>query len=167
MTPPELPEPVTVLPQAMAPPPSHAVAATETTPLLDRKSLTTPGLDTHTHATIKNHARTKLALAISYASVSGILSGMCLLFAKSGVELLMLTIRGDNQFWRWEAWMLVVGLVAFALLQLWYLQKSLVFADPTIVCPCKSTYAEFDDHFTDRRCQWPSASITSHQLLMA
>jgi len=61
---------------------------------------------------------------------------MCLLFAKSGVELLLLTLRGKNQFWRWEAWCLVLGLVAFALLQLWYLHKGLILADPTIVCPC-------------------------------
>jgi len=61
--------------------------------------------------------RTRLLLAVSYASASGILSGMCLLFAKSGVELLILTAKGDNQFWRWEAWALVGGLVGFALLQ--------------------------------------------------
>jgi hypothetical protein len=61
---------------------------------------------------------------------------MCLLFAKSGVELLVLTLRGQNQFWRWQAWMLVLGLVVFALLQLWYLHRALVLADPTLVCPC-------------------------------
>ena len=63
---------------------------------------------------------------------------MCLLFAKSGVELLLLTVNGHNQFWRWESWMLLVALVAFALLQLWYLHKGLTLADPTLVCPCKS-----------------------------
>ena len=60
---------------------------------------------------------------------------MCLLFAKSGVELLLLTLGGSNQFWRWQAWVLLLGLVAFALLQLWYLHKALILADPTIVCP--------------------------------
>jgi len=82
-------------------------------------------------------SRTRLLVAISYASFSGILSGMCLLFAKSGIELLLLTINGDNQFWRWQAWLLVLGLIVFALLQLWYLHKALILADPTIVCPCK------------------------------
>ncbi|KAG5221907.1 cyclin-dependent protein kinase [Salix suchowensis] len=80
--------------------------------------------------------RTRLLLAISYASFSGILSGMCLIFAKSGVELLVLSLRGHFQFWRWESWVLVLGLVVFALLQLWYLHKALVLADPTLVCPC-------------------------------
>jgi hypothetical protein len=81
--------------------------------------------------------RTRVLLAISYASFSGILSGMCLLFAKSGVELLLLTLSGKNQFWRWESWGLVLGLVIFALLQLWYLHKALILANPTLVCPCE------------------------------
>lgn len=94
----------------------------------------------------------KTFLAGSYASASGIMSGMSLLFAKSGVELLILTAQGDNQFWRWEAWALVAGLLAFAFLQvcdhlcvsflnltknykLWYLHKSLILANPILVCP--------------------------------
>ncbi|KAF9512633.1 hypothetical protein BS47DRAFT_1297464 [Hydnum rufescens UP504] len=80
-------------------------------------------------------SRTPTLLAISYASMSGLLSGMCLLFAKSGVELLVLTVAGHNQFGHWQSWALVVGLVAFALLQLWYLHKSLILEDPTLVCP--------------------------------
>ncbi|EJD47744.1 hypothetical protein AURDEDRAFT_183890 [Auricularia subglabra TFB-10046 SS5] len=79
--------------------------------------------------------RKRTWIAISYASMSGILSGMCIIFAKAGVELLLLTIGGKNQFWRWESWVLVVGLVVVALLQLWYLHKSLILADPTLVCP--------------------------------
>jgi len=49
--------------------------------------------------------------------------------------LLLLTISGDNQFWRWQAWLLLLGLGAFALLQLWYLHKALILANPTLVCP--------------------------------
>jgi len=60
---------------------------------------------------------------------------MCIIFAKSGVELLLLSIGGKNQFWRWESWVLLIGLLVFALLQLWYLQKALVYADPILVCP--------------------------------
>ncbi len=115
---------------------------TERTPLLDRKSPQSPSLNLSKrdpdHRSIN---RTRLILAISYASFSGIISGMCLLFAKSGVELLLLTLRGDNQFWRWQAWVLVLGLVAFALLQLWYLHKALVLASPTLVCPCERGFS--------------------------
>lgn len=87
---------------------------------------------------LRSTNKTRVLLAISYASFSGIISGMCLIFAKSGVELLLLTIGGDNQFWRWESWLLVVALIIFALLQLWYLHKALILANPTLVCPCQS-----------------------------
>jgi len=60
---------------------------------------------------------------------------MCLIFAKSGVELLLLTFGGKNQFRRWESWVLLSGLVVFALLQMWYLHKALILANPTLVCP--------------------------------
>ena len=71
-------------------------------------------------------SRIPLILVISYASASGTLSGMCLLFAKSGVELLLLTVGGENQVWRWQAWLFIIGLCAFALLQMWYLHKALI-----------------------------------------
>jgi hypothetical protein len=120
---------------------ANAGTSTERTPLLDRKH-TQPSPSPSFHKPLqdsetKSINRTRLLLAISYASFSGIISGMCLLFAKSGVELLLLTLRGQNQFWRWQAWVLVLGLVVFALLQLWYLHKALVLADPTLVCPCE------------------------------
>ena len=41
--------------------------------------------------------RTKLILGIAYGSISGTLSGLCLLFAKTGIELLILTVLGRNQ----------------------------------------------------------------------
>jgi len=99
---------------ALPPPTNLAAAATERTPLLDSKPPNPVAFPTQRSPAI---IRTRLILAVSYASVSGILSGMCLLFAKSGVELLILTAKGDNQFWRWEAWALIGGLIVFALLQ--------------------------------------------------
>lgn len=135
---------------APAPPPAHPAAdsthaqdegdnhnATERTPLLfDRKATTSPTDGACLTPDAKSLNRTRILLAISYASFSGILSGMCLIFAKSGVELLLLTLGGKNQFRRWETWVLLLGLVVFALLQLWYLHKALILADPTLVCPC-------------------------------
>jgi hypothetical protein len=110
---------------------SPTAGNTETTPLLSSHK----NAENQTALTPKLISRTRTLLAISYSSISGIISGMCLLFAKSGIELLLLTINGQNQFWRWESWMLLLGLGAFALLQLWYLHKSLILADPTLVCP--------------------------------
>ncbi|KAG6890405.1 hypothetical protein C0995_008759 [Termitomyces sp. Mi166 len=116
---------------------ADAGISTERTPLL-KPSIVSPASSLYgkrNDPDMRAINRTRLLLAISYSSFSGIISGMCLLFAKSGVELLLLTLRGQNQFWRWQAWVLVLGLVVFALLQLWYLHKALILADPTLVCP--------------------------------
>lgn len=125
-------------PSALTTGPTEAgLTATEATPLLDRKLANTSPSPSRGAYNSPGVVRTRIMLSISYASFSGIISGMCLLFAKSGVELLLLTVRGDNQFWRWQAWVLVLALVVFALLQLWYMHKALILADPTIVCPCE------------------------------
>ncbi|KAG6898102.1 hypothetical protein C0992_005429 [Termitomyces sp. T32_za158] len=116
------------------PPPSpitDANISTERTPLLD-PSKHSPASSLYHDPDPRSINRTRILLAISYSSFSGIISGMCLLFAKSGVELLLLTLQGQNQFWRWQSWILVLGLVVFALLQLWYLHKALILADPTL-----------------------------------
>ena len=124
---------------------SHAVdpsTITERTPLIDRKPQSrskspAPSSLYDFRSLSPSAARMPILLAGSYASFSGIIAGMCLIFAKSGVELLMLTIAGDNQFWRWQTWVLLLVLGICALLQLWYMHKGLVLADPTLVCPCK------------------------------
>ncbi|KAK0546346.1 hypothetical protein OC861_005311 [Tilletia horrida] len=80
--------------------------------------------------------RTKTLLAVSYAGASGTLSGACLLLAKSGIELLVLSLTSrDNQFGRWQSWALVGVMLAAALLQLWYLNKALRFESPVLVMP--------------------------------
>lgn len=42
-------------------------------------------------------ASTRLLLGVAYGIASGTLSGLCLLFAKTGIELLILTVVGQNQ----------------------------------------------------------------------
>lgn len=119
--------------------------ASEITPLLDPKSGRLPSTKSTPHnpkssppLRVPLPGKTPLLLALAYAAASGTLSGLCLIFAKSGVELLVLTFRGVNQFFRWEAWILVGGLIIFALGQLWYLNRGLRLADPAFVCPCVS-----------------------------
>ena len=127
-----------LLPPAANPITTTSHIMTETTPLMVRKATSrSPSIAASSTFALSSgpESRVPLILAISYASASGTLSGMCLLFAKSGVELLLLTLGGKNQFWRWEAWLLLLGLSVFALLQLWYLHKALILADPTLVCP--------------------------------
>ncbi|CDW99350.1 hypothetical protein [Sporisorium scitamineum] len=102
------------------------------------KSLDVPRLElreTEQRIDAETVKQTKLGLAVAYGGASGTLSGACLLLAKSGVELLMLTFSGQNQFGRWQSWLLIGILLAAALLQLWYLNKALKLADPTLVCP--------------------------------
>ena len=78
---------------------------------------------------------------LAFAAASGVLSGMSLILAKAAVELLVLTLdwwrtgNGENQFVRGESWVLVGGLVVGALLQLVYLNYSLTFASPALICP--------------------------------
>lgn len=81
-------------------------------------------------------ARTKLFIGLAYGSTSGTLSGICLLFAKTGVELLILTLTGsDNQFKKFQTWLILFILLISAILQLWYLNKALKLVNPTLICP--------------------------------
>jgi hypothetical protein len=147
---------------------SLADLTTERTPLLVRKHVPASSAASTVSATSSRkvpRSRTPLLLSISYASTSGILSGMCLIFAKSGVELLLISIHGNNQFWKWQAWMLILGLIGFALLQLWYLHKALKLADPTIVCPCKCyLHPAIPVLNRSRFLQWPSVFTIFHRL---
>jgi hypothetical protein len=87
----------------------------------------------------QTHSLTLAGLA--FAAASGVLSGMSLILAKAAVELLVLTLdwwrtgNGENQFVRAESWVLVGGLVVGAVLQLVYLNYSLTFASPALICP--------------------------------
>jgi len=57
-------------------------------------------------------------LGISYGCVGGMLSGQSLLFAKSGIELLLLSVfNGENQFNQPLSWFIVVALIVTALSQ--------------------------------------------------
>lgn len=62
-------------------------------------------------------ARVQLLIGCAYGALSGILSGMCLLFAKTAVELLVLTALGHNQFGHFQTWLILLVLVFALLLQ--------------------------------------------------
>jgi uncharacterized membrane protein len=75
-------------------------------------------------------------LPLSYGMLSGTISSQSLLFAKSGLELLILTIfHGENQFKYFLTWVLVVIMIITALLQLFYLNKGLRLCDTVILIP--------------------------------
>ena len=84
----------------------------------------------------KNTSRMRLFRGMAYGSVSGILSAHSLLVAKSAVELLVRTIIDrQNQFDRWQSWMILLGLLALALSQLYYLHRGLKLCSTSILYP--------------------------------
>lgn len=84
----------------------------------------------------KNQPRSRTFRGLAYGSISGILSAHTLLLAKSAVELLIRTIVDRiNQFDRWQSWMVLLGLVALALTQLYYLNRGLRLCSTSVLYP--------------------------------
>jgi magnesium transporter len=80
--------------------------------------------------------RLRLARGLAYGLVSGILSAHSLLVAKSAVELLVRTIVDrNNQFNRFESWLILVTLLFFALTQLYYLHLGLRLCSTSVLYP--------------------------------
>jgi hypothetical protein len=80
--------------------------------------------------------RFRLVRGLSYGCISGILSAHSLLVAKSAVELLLRTISDrDNQFVRWQSWMLLLSLITLALSQLYYLHRGLKLVSTSVLYP--------------------------------
>ncbi len=83
-----------------------------------------------------NNPGMRLSRGMAYGCISGILSAHSLLVAKSAVELLVRTIVDRvNQFNRWQSWMVLLGLVALALSQLYYLHRGLELCSTSILYP--------------------------------
>ncbi|PGH02733.1 hypothetical protein GX51_04467 [Blastomyces parvus] len=90
----------------------------------------TPSLHSH------HNPRIKVLRGMMYGSVSGILSAHSLLVAKSAVELIVRTIIDRvNQFNRWQSWVILLGLVALALTQLYYMHSGLKLCSTSILYP--------------------------------
>jgi hypothetical protein len=80
--------------------------------------------------------RLRLLRGMFFGCVSGILSAHSLLIAKSAVELLVRTIVDrHNQFDRWQSWMILIGLVVFALTQLYYMHRGLKLCSTSVLYP--------------------------------
>jgi hypothetical protein len=80
--------------------------------------------------------RVKLFRGMCYGAVSGILSAHSLLLAKSAVELLVRTVVDRvNQFNRWQSWVILLGMIALALTQLFYLHRGLKLCSTSVLYP--------------------------------
>jgi hypothetical protein len=84
----------------------------------------------------KNSPRMRLLRGMCYGCVSGILSAHSLLVAKSAVELLVKSIVDkNNQFNKWQSWMILFWLLALALSQLYYLHRGLKLCSTSVLYP--------------------------------
>ncbi|KAF2749119.1 hypothetical protein M011DRAFT_466232 [Sporormia fimetaria CBS 119925] len=80
--------------------------------------------------------RLRLIRGMFFGCISGILSAHSLLIAKSAVELLVRTIIDrHNEFKRWQSWMILIGLVVFALTQLYYMHRGLKLCSTSVLYP--------------------------------
>ncbi|RPA80598.1 hypothetical protein BJ508DRAFT_210075, partial [Ascobolus immersus RN42] len=85
---------------------------------------------------LKNTAKMKAFRGVIYGSVSGILSADSLLLAKCMVELLVRTlINHQNQFKRYETWLILIGFLTLALTQLYYLNRGLRLVSTSLLYP--------------------------------
>jgi hypothetical protein len=81
-------------------------------------------------------SRIRLARGLAYALISGILSAHSLLVAKTAVELIVRTIVDqNNQFNRYQSWLILLTLVFFALTQLYYLHLGLRLCSTSVLYP--------------------------------
>ncbi|KAG0193589.1 hypothetical protein DFQ28_004481 [Apophysomyces sp. BC1034] len=83
-----------------------------------------------------SRADNKKYIGISFGILGGNVSSQSMLFAKSGLELIILTVVYDqNQLQHALTWVLLVMLVLTAVLQLYYLNKGLRLCDTVILIP--------------------------------
>lgn len=84
----------------------------------------------------RNTPRMRFWRGICFGSTSSILAAHSLLVAKSAVELLVRTIADrKNQFGHWQSWIILLGLVFFALSQLYFLHRGLKLCSTSILYP--------------------------------
>lgn len=80
--------------------------------------------------------RLRMLRGLSYGLISGILSAHSLLVAKSAVELIVRTIVDrNNQFNKYQSWLILIALVALALTQLYYLHAGLRLCSTSVLYP--------------------------------
>ncbi|KAL0078310.1 hypothetical protein F4703DRAFT_1906096 [Phycomyces blakesleeanus] len=78
----------------------------------------------------------KTYIGMSYGILGGCVSSQSLLFAKSGVELIILTVvYKENQLQYALTWILLAMMVITAILQLFYLNKGLRLCDTVMLVP--------------------------------
>ncbi|KAI9481324.1 MAG: magnesium transporter NIPA-domain-containing protein [Benjaminiella poitrasii] len=87
----------------------------------------------------KSMENIKKYCGLSYGALSGNISSQSMLFAKSGIELIIMSIVTDkNQLQYALTWILLFMMGVTAILQLYYLNKGLQLCDTVIMIPLSS-----------------------------
>jgi len=81
----------------------------------------------------KSIKRLKIVRGCILGCLSGLISGHCLLLAKTGAELIILSIFTKNQFSQWQSWMILLGLLILELAQVFALHGTFADSSYTIL----------------------------------
>ncbi|OLY77858.1 putative magnesium transporter NIPA8 [Smittium mucronatum] len=84
---------------------------------------------------LKSVLKTENAAGLLSGFISGLICSMSILFTKTSVELLSLTIKGDNQFKTPLSWFIVLSLVSTALGNLYYFNRGLRLSSTIVMIP--------------------------------
>ncbi|CDH59198.1 duf803 domain-containing protein [Lichtheimia corymbifera JMRC:FSU:9682] len=107
-----------------------------TTHIIDYKMEHAPPSLSMQGSSIYGRTDLKMWLGISYGVFGANISSQAMLFAKSGLELLLISVFGDdNQFIYPLTWVLVLALIFTAVLQLYYLNRGIRLCDTIILVP--------------------------------
>lgn len=84
----------------------------------------------------RRSGKVTLTRGMSYGLVSGVLSAHALLLAKSAVELIVRSVVDhNNQFDRFESWLLLLAFLFLALTQLYFLHRGLKLVSTSVLYP--------------------------------
>jgi hypothetical protein len=141
---------------------------------LDTKVVRFAGVDELAYplARLDRRQRTLTLCGLAFAAASGTLSGLCLVLAKAAIELVIATIdhwrtgRGGNEFARVETWFIVAGLGIAAILQLVYLNYSLAFASPALICPLAFCFYNLASIFDGLIFYDQFGRLATHQIVL-
>ena len=83
----------------------------------------------------ENSVAVRYMLPLAYASIGGIMGALTILFAKSSVELVTLSIIGENQFVYPATYFIILSLLVFAVGQVVYINAGLARYDAMLQVP--------------------------------
>jgi hypothetical protein len=86
-------------------------------------------------STSPTYLRWKIMHPIVLSGLSGIVGAQSVLFAKCSAELFKVTFDGDNQFTKWETYVIILSMTFTIINQLQWLANALKYFDAVIVIP--------------------------------